>query len=167
MSDPVSDDPEGDATIAELIAGGMTPAEVSRALGLSRERVQSVPFAIGSNHVSRVEAALVERAIGMTVTAERMNRAGDVVELRTELPPDVPAAKLVLEARDPERWVKREPERAAMAIDVAISFVRPERQVIEHAGAPPRGEGEIANAPPALLSGIGTSPYPPPKFLKT
>ena len=60
---------------------------------------------------SQVEAALYRRAVGGTTWAEKMDRFGEVRRLVSDMPPDITAARIWLERRNPERWAdKRAPD---------------------------------------------------------
>lgn len=88
-------------------------------------------FAPGPEHDAAVTAALYQRAVGTVVWSEKVDR-GEVVRLREQLPPDVAASKLWLQARDPEQWGER--KQPALQVVVVRIEGKPEsaRSVIEH-----------------------------------
>lgn len=118
-------------TVATLATDGLLPAEIAAALGLSESDVlaQLPQDWVGPAHVSRVEAALLDQAIGGTTWRESPDRAGGVIRLESDRRPDVQAAKAVLAARMPERYGNTEPVRLAPApLQVTIRVVNVNRQ---------------------------------------
>lgn len=113
-------------TVATLAADGLLPAEIAAALGLSEGAVLAElgEAWISPAHVSRVEAALLDQAIGGTTWRESPDKLGGVIRLESDRRPDVQAAKAVLAARMPERYGNTEPMRLAPApLQVTIRVV--------------------------------------------
>ena len=78
---------------------------------------------LGAPHVTRVEHALYDQAVG-GMTWKDTAVAGDVVRLQADRRPDVSAAKLLLAAHVPERYGQLEPVRAPPApLSITVQFV--------------------------------------------
>jgi hypothetical protein len=59
------------------------------------------------DHDAQVENALYRRAVGGVTWSEKLDRFGETHRLEADLPPDITAARIWLERRNPERWADK------------------------------------------------------------
>ena len=111
--------------------------------------VAGEPFTPTPMHDAEVTAALYRRAVGGVTWSEKLDKFGDVHKLQSDMPPDIAAAKLWLQARQPDKWGS-EPQQGthvyvvalpAPASDAAswLASVTAQRPAIEHAPGPGGG----------------------------
>ncbi|EGQ8030267.1 TPA: hypothetical protein ACX3EJ_001051 [Vibrio parahaemolyticus] len=67
-----------------------------------------------------VTRALFERATGLTVTEQKIDKANRIVEIEKELPPDVNACLGWLERKQRKVWSKNTPEETGQNDDLAF-----------------------------------------------
>lgn len=128
MSD-TPDDPTADDL--DLFAGDAVPAPLAPS---------GEPFTPTPAHDAEVTAALYRRAVGGVTWSDKLDKFGDVHRLQSDMPPDISAAKLWLQARQPDRWGS-EPQQGTRVYVVQLPPVAPSaaawleqatRAVIEH-----------------------------------
>lgn len=107
------------------------------------------PFVPSAVHDAEVTAALYRRAVGGVTWSEKLDKFGDVHKLQSDMPPDIAAAKLWLQARQPDKWGS-EPQTTAHVYVVALpapardavawlASVATQREAIEHQADPGGG----------------------------
>ena len=103
--------------------------ELREVLGLVPRLVDTEPT---EAHDKAVQAALYSRAVGSTTWTDRVVN-GSVERLASDLPPDVAAAKLWLQARRPQAWAeKREHTHHVIVERIAGQGVPAVGMLIEH-----------------------------------
>ena len=118
-------------------------------LDLFADDVPSEPFAPSAEHDAAVTAALYRRAVGGVTWSEKLDKFGEVHKLQSDMPPDIAAAKLWLQARQPDKWGS-EPQTGTHVYVVALpapaanatewlNVVARQREAIEHAPTPGGG----------------------------
>lgn len=159
------------SSVLALAESGCTAGEIADALGLAvsdvEREIATAGLSLGEAHASRVELALYSRAVGMTVVEERLSRTGEPVELTSQLPPDVPAAKAVLAALRPERWRNDGPQ---LAVQVNVATFGADGARLVGSGSAARGPAPPVGATlpsAAAVVGRGTSPPHPVSVSET
>ena len=118
-------------------------------LDLFADDAPQAPFTPSAVHDAEVTAALYRRAVGGVTWSEKLDKFGDVHKLQADMPPDIAAAKLWLQARQPDKWGS-EPQTTAHVYVVALpapardavawlASVATQREAIEHQADPGGG----------------------------
>ena len=82
----------------------------------------AAPFTPTADHDAAVTAALYRRAVGGETWAEKLDKFGDVHRLKADVLPDPAAARLWLQARQPDKWGS-EPEQGTRVYVVQLPAV--------------------------------------------
>jgi hypothetical protein len=112
----------------------------------------AAPFTPTADHDAAVTAALYRRAVGCETWSEKLDKFGDVHRLKADVLPDPAAARLWLQARQPDKWGS-EPQQGTRVYVVQLpavahdaqSWLASVRPAIEHEGA---GGGPTRQADP-------------------
>ena len=122
--------------VRAMLDAGATDAEIAAALGIELAAVAQLPE-VRDSEPNAAMNALAVRALyscvrGQTVIEEKLDRFGDVHQLRKQLPPDPRAAMAWLERRKPDEWADKTPQVRPVLILREFPDTPRDADVIEH-----------------------------------
>lgn len=119
--------------IENLILAGYTQGQVAEVLGIAPntfsqhiakdQHLRTIVTISVRKVIGQITASVIKKALGYTEVTKVLNKRGDIVEVEKHYPPDMLAASIYLNNREPDNWkAKRDGDTKSEKLVVHVTL---------------------------------------------